>query len=750
MEEKIDKLIDELTLEGKALLCSGSGWMSTESIDRLEIPSIKLSDGPHGIRLDERAETETENEPTTCFPTASAIASSWNVELTREMGRAIGRECQNLGINVLLAPSVNIKRTPLGGRNFEYYSEDPHLTGEMGAAFVDGVQSQGVGTSVKHFACNNHETDRMNISVEIDERPLREIYLSAFRNIVQKTQPWTVMCSYNKLNGTYTSEHPRLLTEILRGEWGFDGPVVSDWGAVNNRVDGIKAGMDLEMPGPSSANDQKLLEAVKSGELDESVLDQAVERTLKTVFKAVAEENPEVEVDGEAHHELARKAASESIVLLKNEGGLLPLDIDNISSLAVIGRTAEDPPFQGGGSSEVNVLKVDIPLEKIKEAVSDKAQVSFARGYPEEDRLDSDMVEEALDEAKSADAAVLFVGLLKGTESEGYDRQRMRLPENQIKLIQEVEKVQPNTVVVLTNGSPVRMTPWVDDVPALLETWLAGQAGAGAIADVLFGEVNPSGKLAETFPAKLSDNPSHVNFPGENGKVLYGEGLFVGYRYYDEKEIEPLFPFGYGLSYTTFEYSDLELSKDEIEDTDELKVSLAVTNTGELAGKEVVQLYVSPDGPRLVRPKKELKSFKKVTLDPEESKTVSFTLNGQDFSCYDPIRERWVVETGDYDILVGSSSRDIELETTLHLESTQPLEKILREDSSLYDWLKDERGRKVIEEMLPEEASERLEGVEEWMKNIPLKKLVLLSQGRISEEVVESMTESLEDQNPGN
>lgn len=744
-QKKISQIVDELTLEEKASLCSGDSWMSTKAISRLNVPSINVSDGPHGVRIDEKSKIEKGDKVTTCFPTASAIASSWNKNLVREIGKALGKECQNIGVHVLLAPGINIKRTPLCGRNFEYYSEDPYLSGKLSAAYVKGVQSQGVGTSLKHFACNNQETDRMIVSAEVEERPLREIYLSGFKRVVKEEQPWTVMCSYNKLNGTYTSEHHDLLTEVLRNEWDFEGLVVSDWAAVNDRVAGLEAGLDLEMPGPSEANDRKIVEAVKSGKLEGSALNRTVGRILKLVLKATrCSRGGESEIDAEAHHDLARKAASESIVLLKNENELLPLDETDLSSLAVIGRMAKNPNLQGGGSSEVDPTKVDVPLEEIKKIADDKFQVSFAPGYPIADRKSEDSVEEALKTAEKADVVVLFVGLPNGIESEGYDRHHMKLPENQVRLIQKISEVHPNTVIILNNGSPVSMDAWIENVPSLLEGWLAGQAGGGAIADILFGKVNPSGKLVETVPTALEDNPSHINFPGENGKVLYGEGLFVGYRYYDEKNIEPQFPFGYGLSYTSFDYSGLSLSKKKIDDTEDLTVSVKVTNTGDRAGKEIVQLYVDHKNAKLVRPPKELKSFKKITLNPGESKTVDFTLGRQDFSYYDPSREKWIVETGDYDILVGSSSRDIRARSTLYLKSTQKLEKTLTENSSLKEWLEDNRARKLLKQILPEEEGERSESASEGMKNLPLKKLTMLSQGKVTEEMIEKLVEAMQ------
>lgn len=750
IREKIDELIRQMTLEEKASLCSGQGPWHTQALERLGIPALTLTDGPHGVRLSVKPEEfgVWEHHPATCFPTNSAMAASWDTELVREVGKALAEECKALGVHVLLGPGINMKRSPLCGRNFEYYSEDPVLAGEMATAFVQGVQERGVGTSVKHYACNNQEFERMSINAEVDERTLREIYLPAFERVVKKAQPWTIMCAYNRINGVYGSEHRYLLTDILRDEWGFDGIVVSDWGAVNDRVAGLKAGLDLQMPGPAPRDDEKIVQAVRSGELDERVLDETVRRLLELVFKATGavqekdgKEN-RVEVDFAAHHQLARRAAAECMVLLKNDGNLLPLDAAALTSLAVIGRTAVEPRFQGGGSSQINPTQVDIPLEEIKK-LAPNVTVTYAEGYPDSDEIDAKLIDEAVSAARQADVAVLFIGLPDRIESEGYDRKNMDLPENQVRLVQAVAAVQSNVVVVLNNGSAITMKPWIDQVPAVLEAWLPGQAGGGAIADILFGKVNPSGKLSETFPEKLADNPSYLNFPGENGVVRYGEGLFIGYRYYDKKQIRPLFPFGYGLSYTEFEYSDLKLDRTKMKDTEQLTVTVTVKNIGDRAGKEVVQLYINPKQSRLIRPDKELKGFAKVALEPGEAKEVTFTLSARDFAYYDPSYKTWVVETGEYEILIAKSAADIALKAVVRVESTQELRKPLTKDTSLKDWIADERGLAVLKSVIPEAMLQPFTQVDSALADmflaIPLRKLVNFSGGMLTDEILDQI-----------
>ena len=607
------------------------------------------------------------------------------------MGEALGEECIALNVDVLLGPGANMKRSPLGGRNFEYFSEDPYLAGELAASIINGIQSKGVGTSLKHYAANNQEFQRFSISAEVDERTLREIYLPAFEKAVKQAQPWTVMCSYNKVNGTFASEHYHLLTEILKNEWGFDGLVVSDWGAVRNRVAALKAGLDWEMPGPMDRRVIAVVEAVRSGELDEAVLDESVRRILRIVF--MAKETPKNGTfDVDAHHELAHRIASEGMVLLKNNG-ILPLK--DQQHIAVIGRAAENAHFQGGGSSHINPTKVAVPFKELQ-AQAANAELTYAEGYPTDNSFRQGMIDQAVTIAQSADVAVLYIALPTFKESEGYDRSDLDLTDQQIALIKAVSKVQPNTVVVLNNGAPVAMNVWIDDVAAVLESWMMGQAGGAAIADVLFGRVNPSGKLAETFPLKLADTPAHLNWPGGAGEVHYGEGLFIGYRYYDAKEMPVLFPFGYGLSYTTFAYSNARVSANSFKDLDGLTVSVDVTNTGRMAGKEIVQVYVHDQKSGLVRPPKELKGFAKVELQPGETKTVSIDLDFRAFAYYHPEYKQWITEDGDFDILIGASSADIRCTLSVTLESTLNLPCILDKESTIREWLADPRGKVIL------------------------------------------------------
>lgn len=694
----IQSILEQMTLLEKAALCTGASAWTTTPVKRLGIPELLLSDGPHGVRrVPDVHSLSQKSLPATCFPTASSLAASWDRELLYEVGKALGREAIAHNVDVLLGPGVNIKRTPLCGRNFEYFSEDPYLAGELAATLIQGIQSQGVGTSLKHFAANNQESERFSISAEVDERTLREIYLPAFETAVTKAQPWTVMCAYNKLNGTYASEHFSLLTQILRDEWGFEGFVISDWGAVHDRVASLKAGLDLEMPGPKENRVNAVVEAVRSGELDETVLDEAVRRILRVVYKA-GETAKGGEFDVEAHCALARRVSAEGMVLLKNNG-LLPLraaEDDTTLHIAVIGRAAQQPHFQGGGSSHISPTRVDVPFAELQKAAGN-AQLSYCAGYPADDSFQQVLIDEAASAAQVADVALLFIALPTFKESEGYDRTDLDLTAHQVALLQAVTAVQPNTAVILNNGAPIAMNRWIDGTAAVLEAWMMGQSGGGAIADVLFGRVNPSGKLAETFALKLSDTPAYLNFPGENGKVRYGEGLYIGYRYYDAKEMPVLFPFGYGLSYTTFAYSNPQVSAEMFKDVDGVVVSVDVTNTGAMAGKEIVQVYVHDRQARLARPPKELKGFAKVELQPGETKTVTIPLDFRAFAYYDPAYGQWVTEDGDFDILIGASSVDIRYTKKVTLQSTLTLPSILHRESTIRDWLEDPRARALFQ-----------------------------------------------------
>ena len=660
----VDVILKEMTLEEKASLCSGNDSWHTKPVERLDIPEIMVSDGPHGLRKvkDDSAMMNQAIEAV-CFPTACATACSFDRELVASMGKALGQACKAEKVAVLLGPGCNIKRSPLCGRNFEYFSEDPYLSSQIAASHIKGVQSMGVGTSLKHFACNNQETRRMTCSANMDERTFFEIYAASFEGAVKEGKPYTIMCSYNRINNVYSSENKFLLTDVLRDKWGYDGLVMSDWGAVNDRPEGIKAGLDLEMPTSHGVNDRKIVECVKNGTLDEKLLDKAVRNVLNLVDKAENGLSGEVNWDMQAQHELARSISAQCAVLLKNDDALLPLGTNK--KIAFIGDFAKNPRYQGGGSSHINSFKVTSALD----AVKDYCEVTYAQGYESNtDVPDVKLINEAVECAKKCDAAVIFAGLTDLYESEGFDRKHMKMPANQLELIDKVCEVCSNVVVVLHNGSPVEM-PFKNKVKSILEMYLGGQAVGGAACDLIFGKVNPSGKLAETFPEKLSDNPSFISFPGEMDDVQYREGIFVGYRYYDHKQIEPLFPFGHGLSYTTFEYSDIKLSSNAINADDELTVSVKVTNTGKVEGKEVVQLYVTDKESSLIRPVKELKGFEKVSLKPGESKNVMFKLDKRAFAFYSEAAHDWLVEEGDFIISVGSSSRDIRLTDEVFVSS---------------------------------------------------------------------------------
>ncbi|HUH96597.1 MAG TPA: glycoside hydrolase family 3 C-terminal domain-containing protein [Anaerolineales bacterium] len=688
----IADLVKDMTLEEKAALCVGAGPWTTLPIERLGIPEMTVTDGPHGVRRSEDVHTfVTKSVPATCFPTAASMASTWNVDLIRKVGEALGEECIALNVDVILGPGANMKRTPLCGRNFEYYSEDPYLAGKMAANFIAGVQSKGVGTSLKHFAANNQETQRSTISSEMDERTLREIYLPAFETAVKEAKPWTVMCSYNKINGTFSAENQRLLTAILRDEWGFEGVVISDWGAVHDRVEALRAGLDLEMPGPRARHLKAVIEAVRSGSLSEAVLDHSVRLLLEIVFRAEGTKKGG-SFDVAAHHALARKVASEGMVLLRNNG-VLPLK--NQRNIAVIGRAAKEAYYQGGGSSHINPTRIDSPFEELQKLAPD-AHLTYAEGCRQDETIDQALIDEAARNGRSADVALLYLSLPASKESEGYDRPDLDLTGQQIRLIKALTAIQPKTVVILNNGAPVVMGEWIDGTAAVLEAWMMGQAGGGAIAAVLFGRANPSGRLAESFPAHLADTPAYLNFPGENGRVRYGEGIFIGYRYYDAKQIPVQFPFGHGLSYTQFAYKNPEVSAKTFKDLDGLRVSVDVTNTGQVAGQEVVQVYVHDHKSRLVRPPKELKGFAKVSLAAGATKTVTLNLDFRAFAYYHPSYQQWITEDGEFDILIGASSADIRCSQTVTLQSTLALPSILDRESTLREWLEDPRGMSVL------------------------------------------------------
>ena len=692
----IKALISQLTLEEKAGLCSGADFWHTKAVERLGIPASMVSDGPHGLRKqDDKVDHLGVNDSikAVCFPAASATAASFDKAMLTRMGEAIGDSCQHEGLSVVLGPAVNIKRSPLCGRNFEYFSEDPYLAGKLSAAFIHGVQSRNVGTSIKHFAANSQEHRRMSSSSEVDERTLREIYLPAFETAVKEEQPWTVMCSYNRLNGVFASENPWLLTDVLRKEWGFEGYVVSDWGAVSDRVAGLAAGLDLEMPSSGGINDKKIVEAVRSGKLDEAVVDQAVERILNIIFRFTENAKPDTPWDKEAQHQLAAEIAADCMVLLKNDDKILPLRKED--TVAFIGEFADKPRFQGGGSSHINCFRTTSALE-----AAAGLPVLYAQGYSAtKDAATEEQIAEAVAAAKKAKIAIVFAGLPDVYESEGYDRTHMRMPECQNRVIEAVASANPNTVVVLHNGSPVEM-PWIGKVKAVLETYLGGQAVGLATIRVLYGETNPSGRLPETFPLQLEDNPSFLSYGGEGDIAEYREGIFVGYRYYDFKKAAVLFPFGYGLSYTDFEFSNLRLSANTITDQDLLTATVTVKNTGDRAGKAVIQLYVGDKESSVFRPVRELKGFEKISLQPGEAKDVSFTLDKRAFAYWNTELHDWTVEPGDFTIEIGRSSRDIALDASVPVNSAVKINRHYDMNSIFMDILADPHAAAVFKPVL--------------------------------------------------
>lgn len=686
-----------MTLEEKAGMCSGEDFWCLKAVERLGIPQVMVSDGPHGLRKQEEEADHlgiNESVKSVCFPAACATASSWDVEMLEDMGKTLGEECQAENLSILLGPAANIKRSPLCGRNFEYFSEDPYLTGKMASAHIKGVQSQDVGTSMKHFAVNNQEYNRMSSSSNLSERALREIYLTGFEMAVKEARPKTLMCSYNKINGIYAAENKHLLTEILREEWGFDGYVMTDWGAVNDRVEGIRAGLDLEMPASGGVNDARIAAAVRDGSLDEALLDQTVENILKVIFSYVDHRHPEAVFDREADHKKAIAYAADSAVLLKNNG-ILPLDTSQ--KVVYIGEFAEKPRFQGGGSSHINCSRVTSALESAKEK---GRNVTYVKGFPsDQDELDEKELKAAVEAAKAADIAVIFAGLPDVIESEGYDRVNMDLPVCQNRVIAEVVKIQPNTVVVLHNGSPVEV-PWEKDTAAILEMYLGGQGVGEACDQLLYGEVNPSGRLAETFPYRVQDNPSYLNFPGDGKNVNYGEDIFVGYRYYEAKKLPVRWAFGHGLSYTSFAYGNLRLSSENMADHDTVTVSVDVTNTGNVFGKEVVQLYVADKNGTLQRPVKELKGFAKLSLAPGETKTAVITLCARALSFYHEELHDWYAPSGTYEILVGHASDDIRVSCELKFDTAKILPFEVTGATTIGELMNDPRTAQAMGEMI--------------------------------------------------
>ena len=694
--EEIQNLILQMTLEEKAGMCSGADFWHLKGVERLGIPSVMVTDGPHGIRKQAQGADHlgiNESEKAVCFPAGCATAASFDRELIKRQGETIGHECQAMNVSTILGPAMNIKRSPLCGRNFEYYSEDPYVSSELAAALIEGVQSRNVGTSAKHFLANNQEKRRMTNSSDVDERTLREIYLASFEGAVKKAKPWTVMSSYNCINGEFVGDSYEYLTKILRDEWGFDGYVVSDWGAVNDRVKALKAGLDLEMPHGSDENDEMIVKAVKSGDLDEKILDLTCERILDIIFRYTQNRDETAVFDYEKDHETAAEVESECMVLLKNENNILPLDASK--KIAFIGKYAKTPRYQGGGSSHINSWKVESALDAAK-SIPQLANVTFAEGYQDEkDEVVKELQDEAVKTAADADIAVLFIGLPDNFESEGYDRKHMNLPNCQNELVQKVLEVQKNVVIVLHNGSPVIM-PWKDSVSGILEAYLGGEAVGRATAEVLAGIKNPCGRLAETFPLRLEDTPCYLTYGKGFDNADYQEGVFVGYRYYTSRKMETAFPFGYGLSYTTFEYSDIQLDKKEMSDKDTVEVNVKVKNTGNRAGKTVVQLYVEAPETEVVRPIRELRGFEKIFLEAGEEKTVTFTLDERAFAYWNTLIHDWYAEEGTYKVMIGENADQMCAGEEITVHPTKELPKTYSLNTCLGELMRDPKAQAVM------------------------------------------------------
>ncbi len=675
---KHPEIVSKMSLEQKARFVSGFDYWHLEEAKELGLPKIMITDGPHGLRKQREDKKSSDgiglgnSVPATCMPPAATSACSWDENLLREEGEALAEECLKEKVSVILGPGTNIKRAPVCGRNFEYFSEDPLLAGKMSASMINGCQSKGVGNSLKHFACNSQEAYRMVINEIIDERAIREIYFPAFEIAVKESQPWTIMNSYNRVNGVYSSQNDWLQNKVAREEWGFEGLFVTDWGASVDRVPGLYAGTDLEMPSSGALNTDRIIAAVKDGSLDESVLDERVDAVVDLIVKSKPALETEHTYDVDAHHDVARRVAEGSMVLLKNDGAVLPLKEGQ--KVAVIGEMAKSPRYQGAGSSVINPTKLDNAYDCLVAAGVD---ASYAQGYyksaptkkDKNRKTEAELVSEAVAAAKAADVALVFVGLTEEFEAEGYDRENINIPDSHNALVAEIAKANPNTVVVLAGGSVVLM-PWLSEVKALLNSGLGGQAGGAAVANILTGKVNPSGKIAETYPLSFEDNPVYGNYPGVPVVSEHKESVYIGYRYYDTAKKDVLFPFGFGLSYTTFEYSDLKLSASKINDTDTVDVTFKIKNTGEVDGAEIAQIYVADKESTIFRPIKELRAFTKVFLKAGEEKEVSLTLGKRAFAYYNINIGDWHVESGEFDILVGASSRDIKLSQTLEVVST--------------------------------------------------------------------------------
>lgn len=717
-----------LDVEQKALLVAGASTWSSRGVDGI-VPPLTLSDGPHGLRRQPVDGGDNlgigSSVPAVCFPPAVGLAATWNPDLIERVGREIGREARALDVQVLLGPGMNIKRSPLGGRNFEYFSEDPRLSGTLAAAMVRGIQSMGVAATPKHFAVNNQEDDRMRVSATVSDRALREIYLAGFEHVVREAGPWALMSAYNRVNGEFASESHRLLTEILREEWGFDGLVVSDWGAVYDQVAAVSAGLDLEMP--PSGNSARIVAAVRAGEMDESVLDLAIDRLRTLAARTTG--LPDVQRDIDAAHAVALDAAREAVTLLENDG-ILPLRADQ--RVLVVGEFARAPRFQGGGSSRVVPTRTVSALDALRELST--STVDFAPGFAADGESDQTLVDEAMAAAAVSDVVLLFLGLSDRAESEGFDRVTLELPSAQRQLLERLKTVGVPVVVVLSNGSTVELSSWRDGVAAIVEGWLLGQEGGRAIAEVLLGVVCPSGRLTETIPNRIEDTPSFLNFPGLDGEVVYGEDVYVGYRGYDTRGTDVAYPFGHGLSYTTFEYESLHVTPTG---DNAWEVRVSVRNTGERSGAEVVQLYIAAQNPTIPRPVHELRGCAKIFLDVGERREVVIGIGARDLSHWSSRDQRWKIEPGDYRIEVGASSRDIRLTSTVHTAGDGVVLP-LRMDSTLREWAAHPLGADIVARMragIPDTVAASAPELAAMVYSTPVIKLATWGLG-ITEEVV--------------
>ncbi len=758
---KYKEMIDKLTLEEKASLCSGKNFWLTKSVERLGIPSIRMSDGPYGLRkqnegedyLDFRAATKT-----VCFPTGSGMAASFNKELLYDFGSTLGKECKAEGIHVLLGPAFNIKRSPLGGRNFEYFSEDPLVSSLLAANYIKGLQDEGVAACAKHFVLNNQEYRRMMSSSEVDDRTFYELYLNNFEKAIKDAKPFSIMNSYNRVNGEFVSESKKIITDILRNKWGYEGAVITDWGAICDRNKGLEAGIDLEMPSSGGESDKKIVEAVKNGTLDEKYLDQAVERILDLIDRCYQEKEdvkPEVlNWDYEKDHKKSEEYARESMVLLKNETDILPLPNQG-KKIAMIGDFAKNPRFQGGGSSHINCFKVETPWEA--SAKWSDITFQYAQGYFADGESTEELIAEAVRTAESCDYTIVFIGLPDSYEAESYDRKNMKLPPFHNRLVEEIARVQKKCIVVLQNGSPVEM-PWIDRVPAVLEMYLAGEAAGAAVMDILFGEVNPSGHLAESFPLRLEDNPAYLNFPGYGNEVYYQEGIFVGYRYYTSKKMPVLFPFGYGLSYTEFTYTKMELDKQSMLDDETVTVTVTIKNTGSVVGKAVVQIYVKPFQATLEapRPLRELKAFEKIEIKAGEEKTVEIMLDQSAFAFYDVNSDDYRVSTGNYVIEAAEHCDKVIVGKSLYIKSRNEKTVIINENVFIGDLLQLESTKEIMKQevvkmlaflgivpVLNEAGEVKEEEIPRFVYELPLRTMIGYTDGAYSGVMLDELLSKL-------